>query len=324
MNIFCDDGSTNVKLAWMDGKELKTSISGNSFCHDWKVDGIGSGRTFNYQIDDRKYGYDPVTEASITTTHVEYQYSDANLLAIHHALLNSGLAPAEVHLTVTLPISEYYTQDCQKNMANIERKIANVTRPLTLNKGELFTIASVDVMPEALPAVFSRLARDKVGQYEKSLVIDLGGTTMDTCVIMGQFESVSSVHGNPKIGVALVTNPTLAALKMAWSTTSPMMANELIKNRDKDNVVNQFVNDVSKKAMVLSTIEDAIHDLGNRVVDDLSQFRSVNRVYVLGGGGPLIEAAVRKAWAHLGDKVVVIDDPQTALVQAMAYIKQED
>ena len=324
MNIFCDDGSTNVKLAWMDGNELKTSISCNSFCHGWKVDGIGSGRTFNYQVGDRKYSYDPVTEASITTTHVEYQYSDANLLAIHHALLNSGLAPSDVKLTVTLPISEFYTQDCQKNMANIERKIANVSRSLTLNKGELFTITSVDVMPEALPAVFSHLVRDKVGQYEKSLVIDLGGTTMDTCVIMGQFESVSSVYGNPKIGVALVTNPTLSALKVAYSNTSPMMANELIKQRENDDVVNQFVNDVSKKALVLRTIEEAIQDLGNRVVADLSQFKSVNRVYVLGGGGPLIEAAIRNEWGHLGDKVVLLDAPQTALVQAMARIKSED
>ncbi|WHF85238.1 plasmid segregation protein ParM (plasmid) [Escherichia coli] len=30
-------------------------------------------------------------------------------------------------------------------------------------------------MPESLPAVFTRLVADNVGQYEKSLVIDLGG-----------------------------------------------------------------------------------------------------------------------------------------------------
>ncbi|MBN3263018.1 plasmid segregation protein ParM domain-containing protein [Pectobacterium brasiliense] len=324
MKVFCDDGSTNVKLAWMEGKDLKTAISGNSFCHGWKVEGLGSGGALNYQVADRKYSYDPVSEASITTTHVDYQYTDANLLAIHTALLNSGLEPTEIDLTVTLPISEFYTSDCQKNMANIERKVANVSRSLTLNKRELFTIASVDVMPEALPAVFSRLARDNVGQYEKSLVIDLGGTTMDTCVIMGQFESVSAVHGNPKIGVSLVTNPTLSALKMAYSSTSPMMANELIKNRNNNEFVNQFVNDVSKKKLVLDTIEEAILDLGSRVVDDLSQFRSVNRVYILGGGGPLIYAAVQKAWSHLGDKVVLIDNPQTALVHAMAQIKTGD
>ncbi len=84
-------------------------------------------------------------------------------------------------------------------------------------------------MPESLPAVFTRLVADNVGQYEKSLVIDLGGTTLDVGVIVGQFEDVSAVHGNPDIGVSMVTKATLTALKMASSDTSPMIADELIK-----------------------------------------------------------------------------------------------
>lgn len=27
MKIFCDDGSTNVKLAWFEGKTLKSAVS---------------------------------------------------------------------------------------------------------------------------------------------------------------------------------------------------------------------------------------------------------------------------------------------------------
>lgn len=104
-------------------------------------------------------------------------------------------------------------------------------REVTLNKGGTFTIKSVEVMPESLPAVFTRLVADNVGQYEKSLVIDLGGTTLDVRVIVGQFEDVSAVHGNPDIGVSMVTKATLTALKMASSDTSPMIADELIKNR---------------------------------------------------------------------------------------------
>ncbi len=29
MNIYCDDGSTNVKLAWFEGDELQTRVSAN-------------------------------------------------------------------------------------------------------------------------------------------------------------------------------------------------------------------------------------------------------------------------------------------------------
>ncbi|AQT18835.1 hypothetical protein B1U44_29965 (plasmid) [Klebsiella pneumoniae subsp. pneumoniae] len=47
MNIYCDDGSTNVKLAWFEGDELQTRVSANSFRHGWKVAEF-SAATFNY------------------------------------------------------------------------------------------------------------------------------------------------------------------------------------------------------------------------------------------------------------------------------------
>lgn len=324
MKIFCDDGSTNVKLAWFEGDTLKNSVSVNSFRYNWKVEGMGSRRTYNYLLDGRKYTYDPVSEKAISTTNIDYQYSDTNVLAVHHALLNSGIEPQDTELTVTLPISEFYTADCQKNMLNIERKTSNLMRDITLNKGTTFKIKNIEVMPESLPAVFTRLVADNVGQYEKSLVIDLGGTTLDVGVIVGQYEDISAIHGNPAIGVSMVTKATLTALKMASSDTSPLIADELIKNRHNMDFVSQVVNESAKQNMVLDAVNSTIHKLGESVVDDLHQYRNVNRVYVVGGGATLIADAVRHAWSHLGDKVVLMDDPQTALVQSIARFKTED
>ncbi|WP_279157281.1 plasmid segregation protein ParM domain-containing protein [Obesumbacterium proteus] len=323
MNIFCDDGSTNVKLAWYEGKRLQTALSANSFRTGWKVEGLGNRQTFNYELDGKKYTYDEVSNLAINTTHIEYQYSDANVLAVHNALLNSGLEPQPVSLTVTLPISEFYTPECQKNELNIQRKIDNLMRPVTLNKGQTFTIEHIDVMPESLPAVFAQLVKDKVGPFEKSLVIDLGGTTLDVGVIVGQFEDVSAIHGNANIGVSMVTQAALSALKMASSDTSPMVADELIKDRNNPEFVSQVVNDESKIPLVIDTIESAIAKLGERVVDELAEFRHVNRVYIVGGGASLIAPAVKAAWHHLGQKVVMMDNPQMALVQAIAAFKGE-
>lgn len=324
MNIFCDDGSTAVKLAWFaENGKLLTGLSSNSFRKGWKVEGMGTRQTFNYELDGTKYTYDEVSNESILTTHIEYQYTDVNVLAVHHALLNSGLKPQPVSLTVTLPISEFYTKECQKNELNIQRKIDNLMRPVKLNKGEVFTIEHVEVMPESLPAVFARLVKDNVGQYEKSLVIDLGGTTLDVGVIVGQFDSVSAIHGNSEIGVSLVTSAALTALKMASSNTSAMVADELIKQRNNADFVRQVINDESKTALVLDTIESAIATLGSQVVDDLAGFKDVNRVYIVGGGAPLIEKAVKTAWRHLGSKVVMMDSPQTSLVESIAAFKGE-
>ncbi|EFZ1565904.1 hypothetical protein DM222_20350, partial [Escherichia coli] len=35
MKIFIDDGSTNIKLAWLEDGDVKTLISPNSFKPEW-------------------------------------------------------------------------------------------------------------------------------------------------------------------------------------------------------------------------------------------------------------------------------------------------
>lgn len=318
--IGCDDGSTNVKLAWYEGDQLRISVSPNSFKAGWKVAGMGSRETYNYEIDGLKYSFDDVSHQAITTTNIEYQYGDTNLLAVHHALLNSGLPPQEVSLTVTLPISEFYTADCQHNETNIQRKIDNLLRPVKLNKREVFTITEVEVMPESLPAVISQLEKAGVGSLETSLVIDLGGTTLDAGVVVGQFEDVSAIQGNSSIGVSMVTQATLTALRMANSDTSAFVADQVIQRRHDRAFVATVVNDESKVDYVLEMISSSIAQLGERVVNELSKHRHVNRVWLVGGGAPLIESAVRRAWKLVPDRIVMVDQPQTALVRELVLL----
>jgi plasmid segregation protein ParM len=324
MHIYCDDGSTTVKLAWFDNGEVKTFRSPNSFRKGWKIEGMGSRKTYNYSISGLKFTFDDVSNEAISTTHIEYQYGDTNLLAVHHALLNCGIEPQPIKLTVTLPISEFYTEDCQKNEVNIQRKIDNLTREIALNKGKCFTITSVEVMPESLPAVFSSLVKENVGSLETSLVIDLGGTTLDAGVIVGQFDDVTAIHGNPTIGVSLVTQATLSALRMADSDTSAFVADTVIKRRDDREFLSQVVNDGSQIDTVVAAINNAIKRLGDRVVNELSDFRNVNRVWLVGGGAELIEPYVRNGWKLPSSRIVLVNEPQTALVQEMALFKQEE
>lgn len=323
MDIYCDDGSTNVKLAWFEGEQLTTSVTANSFRHGWKVADFGSS-ALNYMVGALKYTWDSVSRDAVPTTNVEYQYGDLNLLAVHHALLNSGLTPQAVTLTVTLPLSEYYDQDCQKNEDNIRRKRENLLRELTVNKRERFTISDVVVMPESLPAAFSRLAQLKPGASETTLIIDLGGTTLDAGVIVGQFEDISAVHGNPAIGVSQVTRAAQAALRAAESETSPLVADSVIQKRKDRAFLNSIINDGDKIDYVTDKIEEAIESLGAQVVTELARYRNVNRVFLVGGGAVLIEPAVRKAWPLAPERVEIINDPQLALAREIALYRSED
>lgn len=326
MKFAIDDGSTNVKLSWIEQGTLKTIISPNSFRKDWKSAALLRGqKVFNYTIGTTKYTYDATSDKALSTTHINYQYDDLNLLAVHHALLQTGIEPGEVEIVVTLPITQFYNpDDCQRNEERIEAKRRNLMREISLNKGEVFRIVNVEVMPESLPAALSHLLKADISEFTKSLVIDCGGTTLDMGIIVGEFDDVSAIYGNNEIGVAMVTDATRKALAFADSDSSYLVANELIKRRHDLNFVRSVVNDESRIEEILRGIETKIKELGEQVAQEAKKFaRNPNRVYLVGGGAILIEPAIREAYATLGDRVITIEKPQSALSREICLFHSE-
>ena len=118
---FIDDGSTNIKMLWEQDGETFTHISPNSFKRGWSAT-FGSGKPFNYTVDDEKYSFDLITPDALPTNNIDWQYSPLNSIAVHHALLTSGLEPQDVEIVVTLPLTEFYDEDAQYRLDNIERK----------------------------------------------------------------------------------------------------------------------------------------------------------------------------------------------------------
>lgn len=203
MKICIDDGSTNIKLAWTENGERRNAISPNSFKSEWSAP-FGGSQPANYMLDGVRYGFDPVSDRFVQTTDTQYQYSDVNVIAIHHALVKSGITPQEVDVVVTLPLSEYFDTNAQPDMANINRKKANVMRPVEYQNGEAFTIRNVRVMPESIPAGFKALA--DMSPFESLLIVDLGGTTLDVAKVQGQLAGISQVFCDPHVGVSLMAD----------------------------------------------------------------------------------------------------------------------
>ncbi|MCH1929349.1 plasmid segregation protein ParM [Shewanella sp. A25] len=328
LTISIDDGSTNTKVAWFEGGQMRSITVPVSFRKGWKSAALlGEKPVANYLIDDVKYTYDLTSDRSLHTTHLDYQYSDLNLLSIHHALLQTGLAPQPVKIICTLPITAFYDKDdCQKNERNIQKKRNNLMRPVSLNKGDTFEIADVEVMPESIPAVLSTLMESNANEFSRTLVLDIGGTTLDAAVIVGKFEEVAAIYGNSEIGVSWVTDTAKVALQMAESESSYAVANELIKRRHDDEFVNQVINDLSQKQMVMQKIENRIHELGSAVAEEAKKFiKNPNRVYVVGGGASLIYPAIKEAYSTLGDRVEIMQDAQSILSREnMLYALTDD
>ena len=113
MKICIDDGSTNIKLAWTENGKRRNAISPNSFKSEWSAP-FGGTQPANYMLDGVRYGFDPVSDRFVQTTDTQYQYSDVNVIAIHHALVKSGITPQEVDVVVTLPLSEYFDTNAHR------------------------------------------------------------------------------------------------------------------------------------------------------------------------------------------------------------------
>lgn len=316
LKIACDDGSTNVKLAWLENGEIKTHLSGNSFKEGWNSALLGTAKTYNYTVDGKKYSHDSGSTSAIDTTHVSYQYSTANLLAIHHALQTSDLTPQDIEITVTLPVTEFFDADNQPNEKNIEKKKQNVLRRIALNKGENFTIAVVNVMPESIPAALESLTQDAVMPLERSLIVDLGGTTLDCAIIQGAFEQITMIKGNPDIGTARITKAVINALNNASTPSSFYVADEIIKNHEDDNFMAVLVNDTRHIQTIRDVIRMESHSLSESVQTTINDMTAVQRIYLTGGGAEIIYPYIKQKLSN--HKVIKIDNPQFALVQAMA------
>lgn len=316
LSVSCDDGSTNVKLAWLEDGIIKTSLSGNSFKEGWSPSFIGSSNVFNYTVDGKKYSHDLGSTATIGTTHVSYQYSTANLLAIHHALLTSGLSPQEISLTVTLPVTEFFDMDNQINEENIEAKKKNVLRAISLNKGETFSIKEVNVMPESLPAALASIIADQVKPLERSLIVDLGGTTLDCGIIQGAFDSVTMIKGYSDIGTSRITRSVMNALANASTPSSYYVADEIIKHSSDEDYLRTLINDVDHINNVQAVVQQESSALADSVKNEIETFTGMHRIYLTGGGAEIIYPYIKQYFPR--HKVSKVDDPQFALVKAIA------
>ncbi|WP_342344106.1 plasmid segregation protein ParM domain-containing protein [Vibrio owensii] len=318
-----DDGSQQQKLSWLcpETGELKRLVVPNSLRKNWKSAALRDDiKVFNYTIDGRKFTYDVTSEMAMNVSHVDWQYSDECTISVHHALLQTGLDPEKypnVKIIATLPITQYYSpDDLQRHEGNIQRKKDNLMRKVVLNGGKTFNIAEVKVMPESAPACMSVLLDENlnINEYHRTLVIDLGGVTLDMAIVRGKFEDLTSVTGNSNLGVSMVTGVVKHALAEADSEVSWHVANQFIVNRNDREFVEQVINDHSKIDYVLERTEKRIAELSSAVVEDAKRFCSApNRILVVGGGGPLVLGALREAYPSLGDRVQLVKGAESVL-----------
>ncbi|WGL93929.1 plasmid segregation protein ParM domain-containing protein [Arsenophonus nasoniae] len=323
MKVYCDDGSTATKLAWIEDGKIKLFVLQNGFVEKWKNNTFGE--VHNYIVNGKKYSYSPNSDEIISTTNINYQYRPINTLGIQEALQQSGLKPQEIDLVVTLPITEYYNTDAQENKENIRKKINNLKEKVELNNGDVFTFNDIKVLPESIPSVAPILSIDNVQERELSLVVDLGGTTLDCGLIRGVFNDVIKTTGNQNLGVGQIIKQVQNALMKADTELNFNDTDSLIRDILKKQNIEQYINNKSMISHVKKALEMAMMQLSDSVIGHIEEnYKGFHRIYLTGGGAEFLLSPFKKHWQVLGDKVKKIDDPQTALVKALVALDSED
>lgn len=314
MRIFIDDGSTHIKMLWEQYGQTYTHISPNSFKRGWSAT-LGSGKVFNYTANREKYSFDLISPDTLATNNVEWQYSPLNAVAVHHALLTSGLAPQELEIVVTLPLSEFFDENSQCRLDNLERKKQSLQQSVELNNGKVFTITRVTVRPESIPAGIGLC--DQLLPTHSVLIVDIGGTTLDVALVAGQMSSISRIQGYPRLGVSLVTDAVQQALCKTHMEASRYNVDQLIINRHDDTFLQNNINDPAAVGEVRQAITNGIERLSVRVIEAIDSFKGYTHLTVTGGGAFLLANAIRAHVKLRDDRFHVADDPQLALVYGL-------
>ena len=317
MKIFVDDGSTNIKVMWQEGDKTHRCLSPNSFKREWVVP-FGELPVFNYAMNGEQYSFDAISPDAVKTTNVAYQYSDVNVVAVHHALMQTGLVAQKVDIVVSLPLAEYFDTNNQPNRTNIQRKKDNLLRPITINGQEAFTINSVEVMPESIPAGFD--IAQGLDPLDSLLIVDLGGTTLDISQVRGQMSGISRIFGDSRLGVTLMTDAVKAALSVARTQGSSYLADDIIIHRHDDQYLKGRINDGNKVNIVKDALHESEGKLTNRVLEAVSSFEGYSHVMVIGGGAEIIADAVKKHCGVREERFFKTTDSQFDLVTGMFSI----
>lgn len=321
MLICIDDGSTNIKMAWFEDGQIKTSITPTSFKREWTMSFRDEDKVANYEIDGEKYSFDDRSAEAIRTTESYYQYSTVNVLAIHHALHQSGIAPQAVDIVVTLPLSEYLTRDNKRNKANIERKKQNVMRAVRLDEGEAFTIRSVSVVSESIPAGFNLLS--EMEDDHSLLIVDVGGTSTDNSHVQAKFAGITKTYCMPDVGGALITDSISAQMAANQKLSTWQAQTVYLKHKDKEFMAKYFPNEALRSA-VLDAIKTSEQTLINRVGESLNRFAGYTHVLCVGGPAPIVAPKVLEITGVPKDRFYVDKNPQLSLVLGMLAMKQGD
>ena len=301
-HIVIDEGSSQIKVCWFDGKIHETVIPSRLVEGARLKDG-GQYHDGAYVVDGNEYTVASHFDGAIRTNTEQYQTSEYNRVLVHEALRKSGFSGQDVTVYTTLPISDFFGVK-PRNDALIEKKKTNLMAEIENKAGhELARIVDCKVWPEAIPAWLDLLLDEQgktameVDESYKIMIVDIGGTTSDMTIIDGN--GSLQEYNSLKKGVFNVAENLTADLIQSTGRNK-IEAHQIDKAlRDKSF----SGNDISKN--INQAFAPVVRDIHLDMVKFNSESSNLDAVVYVGGGAALMADAIASLY---GGRTIIGDE----------------
>ncbi|MEJ6002650.1 ParM/StbA family protein [Paucibacter soli] len=220
----------------------------------------------------------------------DYPTSPMNRVIIHHALRTAGLGGKEVVIATGLPLGWYY-KGGEPNQVLIDRKKQSLEVAVrAMDDSDTAIIVRHEVYPEGLAAWVDYAVDDKgnlrADPNETVAIIDIGGRTTDSAVVLPGRRIDHARCGSADIGVLDVVGDVAVALQARFGVDIPSAMVEKAL-RDRQIKVYGKMHDIGAEidAAVGRGTDTVLREVSRR----LGKSPDVDRFLLVGGGAYLFK-----------------------------------
>lgn len=302
VDVAIDDGHAGIKL-YMRTAEGETCLRINSRVRmgihgTTMIDHPGAGAKSvvpSYVTEGGQFTVGDFHDAE-TARFDDYPFSGINRVLVAHALRLAGLGGKKVRLATGLPLSRFYKSGGHPNEDVIKRKTEAIMKPVTAADGSpVAEIVEHVVFPEGLGAYIDFSVdgdgKMRAGMSSRTVaVVDIGGRTTDTAVVLPGRMIDHSRTGSADIGVLNLIEDVSSRLSRDLGTEIPGYRIEEALNNGGTIYVWGKPTDISDK--IQSASDAVLARIMVEVNRRLGSGVDMDQILLVGGGAHIFQRSL--------------------------------
>lgn len=305
--ISIDDGFRRTKavLGAEGGKGFRTEVQFSSAAPGFVLGRTGGsgqdGFSGAYSTEGQDFTVDPHIDGD-DTRFDGYALSDLNRVLVHHAMHSVGLSGRHVTLATGLPLATYFDPSGRPRTDLIGQKKRSLAKPVVAHSGAAPVVVERQIVcPQGVAAFADWLLDDDLNLREgrspsqRLAIIDIGGRTTDTAMVIGAGRIDMRQSGTANIGVGDVLDALRARLMAEFKVSAIRTSSLEAYLREREAMVRGKRHDISEHVdAAISAVFDRIAREVQRRIGDAFDVP----IYVVGGGAVLMGKAIKALYGH--------------------------